>query len=274
MKPMEPIEGDKKLGHLLHIFGVLTFILALIGFLIFFLPNIWVDWTSTGEIFEPIELLLFGIVLVFIGRFIMRPMEISDKKMKLGIKMFTIGVITLILSLISIGIDTVNFIIFLISVGIPIYGILLIQKAMIGVTDIIKEVKEETKEWGKERVLIELKDTKKKYVAYRGIGITIFLIGVGCFGGLIPSLFFNNIQYGFLIAGIIIIFFSFPFFVLYSKGHQKYNILKGIVDQKEEPQISQTSEYLDELERLKELLDKDIITKEEFEAKKKQLLGL
>lgn len=32
--------------------------------------------------------------------------------------------------------------------------------------------------------------------------------------------------------------------------------------------------YLEELEKLKELLDKDVITKGEYEAKKKQILGL
>ena len=65
-----------------------------------------------------------------------------------------------------------------------------------------------------------------------------------------------------------------PFFILYWKGHQRYNALKDIVDQKEQPPIVQTTQYLDELEKLKELHDEDIITKEEFEAKKKQLLGL
>ena len=34
------------------------------------------------------------------------------------------------------------------------------------------------------------------------------------------------------------------------------------------------TKYLDELERLKELYDKEILTKEEYEAKKKQILDL
>jgi len=38
--------------------------------------------------------------------------------------------------------------------------------------------------------------------------------------------------------------------------------------------ISHDTKYLEELEKLKELYDKDIITKEEFEAKKKQILDL
>ena len=40
---------------------------------------------------------------------------------------------------------------------------------------------------------------------------------------------------------------------------------------KEEPTFQSTA---DELKKLKELLDMDIITQEEFDAKKKQLLGL
>lgn len=78
----------------------------------------------------------------------------------------------------------------------------------------------------------------------------------------------------FIVVGIIIILIFVPCFILYWKGHQRYNALKDIVDQKEQPPIVQTIQYLDELEKLKELHDEDIITKEEFEAKKKQLLGL
>lgn len=279
MKPMEPIEGDKKLGHYMRIVGVLTFILGLIGFLIYFFiyPMMSEDLIliyNIGGIFELIELLLFGIALIFSGRFIMGPMEILDKKKKLGIMMFSIGIITLILSLISISIGLgMKIIIFIIPVGILLYGIFLILKTKIGITDIIMEVDEETKKWSKERILVELKDTKKKYQAYMKIGVIILLAGVGCFStGLIPI--FGVTLYGFIVAGIIIILISVPFFILYWKGHQRYNALKDTVDQKEQPPIVQTTQYLDELEKLKELHDKDIITKEEFEAKKKQLLGI
>jgi len=122
MKPMEPIEGDKKLANYMRIVGVLIFILALIGFLvyIFIYPNIsvWLSivWYPTSVqavgIFELIEILLFGVVLMSIGRFIMKPMEVLVKKKELGIQIFIIGVTTLILSLISLGGDAVNLIIF------------------------------------------------------------------------------------------------------------------------------------------------------------------
>jgi len=42
----------------------------------------------------------------------------------------------------------------------------------------------------------------------------------------------------------------------------------------EEDEGSDEPSYLDELERLSKLKDQGVITEEEFEAKKKQLLGL
>jgi hypothetical protein len=45
------------------------------------------------------------------------------------------------------------------------------------------------------------------------------------------------------------------------------------LDQQEKP-AEEAPDYLDELERLGELKEKGLITEEEFQAKKKQLLGL
>jgi hypothetical protein len=42
----------------------------------------------------------------------------------------------------------------------------------------------------------------------------------------------------------------------------------------QEKQAEEAPDYLDELERLGELKEKGLITEEEFQAKKKQLLGL
>jgi hypothetical protein len=46
------------------------------------------------------------------------------------------------------------------------------------------------------------------------------------------------------------------------------------IDQQQQPQQSSQTSYLDELERLGKLRDEGYITEEEFEEKKKQLLGL
>lgn len=49
----------------------------------------------------------------------------------------------------------------------------------------------------------------------------------------------------------------------------------NVIDQREEKPIQKTeNEAIENLERYKQLLDKGIITQEEFDAKKKQLLGL
>ena len=298
---MEPIEGDKKLGHLLHIVGVLTFILALIGFIIFFLPDVWVDWIPTGGIFELIELLIFGIVLIVNGRFFMRPMEILAKKMKLGIKMFIIGVITLILSLISISIDTINLIIFLISAGIPIYGVLIIQKTKIGVIDINKEVNEEIKspdfimealgtngrlKLFENKIIIEKKVSallifragREKMIPISSISSVQFspakrfkkFYGFIQFslGGPPKSLRFDNIKRD--PDAIVFTYRESPKF-------EKIKVLieeRMVKSQEVVTPLAQTSSNLDEIEKLSKLFDKGIITKEEFEAKKKQLLGL
>ena len=48
---------------------------------------------------------------------------------------------------------------------------------------------------------------------------------------------------------------------------------QAYLDQQEEP-VEEAPDYLDELERLGKLQEQGLITEEEFEAKKKQLLGL
>lgn len=261
IKPMEKLEENKKIGYISVISGVLIFILPLIGAIINFKG-------SLASQFVLIDVLIFGILLIILGIFNMRPMELERMK-KLGYVMVIIGVFEILYN-----IFVVDIILTIIIGGTPIIaGILFIKKATIITTTIFEEVKEETKEWSTDRILLELKDTEKKYQAYKRIGLIIILAGVGCFStGVIPI--FGTIQYGFIVAGIIIIFISVPLFTLYWKGHQKYSVLKDILSQKGEQPIIQTTEYLDELEKLKELLDKDVITKEEFEAKKKQVLGL
>lgn len=265
IKPMEKLEENKKIGYISVISGVLIFILPLIGSIIDFEGSLIYQ-------FVLIDVLIFGILLIILGIFNIRPMELERMK-KLGYVMVIIGVFMEILFIIRMVRDTILIII---TGGTPIIaGILFIKKTTTITTTFIEEVKEETKEWSTDRILLELKDTEKKYQAYKRIGLIIILAGVGCFStGVIFVPIFRTILYGFIVAGIIIILISVPLFTLYWKGHQKYSVLKDILSQKDEQPIIQTTEYLDELEKLKELLDKDVITKEEFEAKKKQVLGL
>jgi len=267
-KPMEKLEENKKKGYISVISGVIIFILPLIGAII--------DFTGLlNELFVFIDVLIFGIFLIILGVINIKPKEIERMK-KLGYVMVIIGVFMAILFVIEEkgDINLSDLIFIIITAGTPIIaGISLIKESVTITTTIIEEVKEEAKEWSTDRIFLELKDTKNKYQAYRMIGMIIIFAGVGCFStGLIPM--FGTNLYGFIVAGLIIMLISVPFLTLYWKGHQKYSVLKDIVSPKGEQPIIQTTEYLDELERLKELLDKDIITKEEFEAKKKQLLGL
>ncbi|MFX1501935.1 MAG: SHOCT domain-containing protein [Promethearchaeota archaeon] len=270
IKPMEVIEDDKKFGKMLIVGGIFIFILPLI--------EITYTWESFlyyfGLTFQLICLLLLGILLMVIGRFIVKPMDLESKKKKIGFILVIVGSVILIFSLISIVfIAHISFIELIIYFIIPIYGILLILRPKMAVIDIIQEVKEEIKGWSNDRIILESKDIKKKYQAYKRIAIIILCVGIGCFStGLIPI--FGVILYGMIVAGIIIILISIPLFILYWKGHQRYNALKAVVGQEEQIPAIQTTQYLNELEKLKELFDKDVITSEEFEAKKKQLLGL
>lgn len=268
IKTMEKLEENKKIGYISVISGVLIFILPLIGSIIDF------EGLLVSQ-FVLIDVLIFGILLIILGIFNIRPIELEGMK-KLGYFMVIIGVFMAILFIIEEkgDINLTDIILTTITDGTPIIaGILFIKKATTITTTIIEEVKEEAKEWSTDRILLELNDTEKKYEAYKRIGIIILFIGVGCFStGVIPI--FGTIQYGFLVVGIVIILISVPLFTLYRKEHQKYSVLKDLVSQKGEQPIIQTTEYLDELERLKELLDEDVITQEEFEAKKKQILGL
>lgn len=299
MKPMEPIEGDKKLGNYIHIVGVLIFILTLLSFPLYvfiYIPND-MFWISSGLIISLIELFLFGIVLMFIGKIIIKPMEVLDKKKKLGTRMLDIGVITSILSIFSLVIDAVNLIIFFISVWILIYGIILLQKAE---TDITMEVKEEIKspDFIMEAIgtngrlqLFENKIILKKKVGFlifragrekmipississiQFSGAKIFKKAYGfiqfSFGGPTKSLRFDNIK-----RDPDAIVFTFR----EARKFEKIKVLieeRMIKSQEVVTPLGQTSSNLDEIEKLAKLYDKGIITKEEFEAKKKQLLGL
>ena len=67
-------------------------------------------------------------------------------------------------------------------------------------------------------------------------------------------------------------------FKLIKNKNEIHSVLSGLLmDRQQKPKntiVQNTTSNADELEKFKELLDKDIITKEEFDAKKKQLLGL
>lgn len=67
-------------------------------------------------------------------------------------------------------------------------------------------------------------------------------------------------------------------FVYISNVEEIHSILSRIVIDRQEKThtniIQQENSSADELQKYKDLLDNDVITKEEFEAKKKQLLGL
>lgn len=236
---------------------------------------------------------------LFTGRFIIRPMGILDKKKNLGIRMFSIGVTTLILSLISIG-EGIKIIIFIVSVGIPLYGIFLILKTKIGITDMIQEVNEEIKspDFIMEAIGTNgrLKLYENKIILEKKAGGLIFRAGrekmvpississiqfspakrfkklYGFiqfnFGGSTKSLRFDNIK-----RDPDAIVFTFR----ESTKFEKIKVLieeKMIKSQKIVAPLAQTSSNLDEIEKLARIFDKGIITKEEFEAKKKQLLSL
>lgn len=67
--------------------------------------------------------------------------------------------------------------------------------------------------------------------------------------------------------------------VIYTKTDEdKIQEIKKYIDaiiyNVSEPQQSMASSAADEIKKLKELLDQDILTQEEFDAKKKQILGL
>jgi len=58
-----------------------------------------------------------------------------------------------------------------------------------------------------------------------------------------------------------------------SKVHEVIDELKSIKNQPQQPTISNVS-VADDIKKFKELLDMEAITQDEFDAKKKQLLGL
>lgn len=67
-------------------------------------------------------------------------------------------------------------------------------------------------------------------------------------------------------------------FKLIKNKDEIHSVLSGLLmDRQQKPAntvVQNTTSNADELEKFKELLDKGIITQEEFDAKKKQLLGL
>ena len=69
-------------------------------------------------------------------------------------------------------------------------------------------------------------------------------------------------------------------FVNLKNSKEIYDVISGLLEQRQrkdkEPLAEKSTQQsaADELKKFKELLDSGIITQEEFEAKKKQLLGL
>lgn len=71
---------------------------------------------------------------------------------------------------------------------------------------------------------------------------------------------------------------AIKFYMMENRDEIHKEISKLLVDRQNKPAATVTQEVskssADELEKFKDLLDKGVITEEEFEAKKKQLLGL
>ena len=121
------------------------------------------------------------------------------------------------------------------------------------------------------------------------LAINILFIVAWCFVFMYicgPSFWGNNIWNNFVtsisINGIIVM----PFFILWIPiffitryiwfKESRNRIFYGLFDnfKKYQPRIYSTSSNADELKKYAELKDQGIITEEEFQAKKKQILGL
>ncbi|WP_218976437.1 SHOCT domain-containing protein [Bacillus cereus] len=67
--------------------------------------------------------------------------------------------------------------------------------------------------------------------------------------------------------------------VMFTKKEEKMAVeikeyIESILANKSKPQVSASVSGADEILKYKELLDQGVITEEEFQAKKKQLLGI
>lgn len=71
------------------------------------------------------------------------------------------------------------------------------------------------------------------------------------------------------IAIIVFVFFTLPFFIIYLIISTKARNRKNYIERN-----GYSPEDFEEVKRLKELLDCGVITQEEFDEKKKQLLKL
>ena len=116
--------------------------------------------------------------------------------------------------------------------------------------------------------------------------IAIVLMVIALFCGALTG--FGSIFISFLIgAALCGVYYLIKYLIVKNNNNNQSSNDNEVVNQatndvapsqqnlEEQPMNNQRANLsLDELETLKKLLDEDIITKEEFEAKKKQILGL
>jgi len=93
--------------------------------------------------------------------------------------------------------------------------------------------------------------------------------------GVIVAMFFN------LIIGIVLILVGCCFIPAWSRATLRVSLEKMYASlpdaakrEKEKPAVKQTASYMEELADLKKLLDSGVITQEEYDAKKRQVLKL
>ena len=63
-------------------------------------------------------------------------------------------------------------------------------------------------------------------------------------------------------------------FWLLVNREEVYQAISDLTKKRQESSVEQQNNNIDDLKKLKDLLDNGVITQEEFDAKKKQLLGL